>query len=581
MVKYTPVFKLPRVENEIVTMDVEADGLHYMMNKPKVLGLKIRGKSYMVKWNGSLAGWLEENMPMIKASVFHNAKFDLHMFIQGGVTANVVHHSQIHCTMVGEAILDEHQYEYDLDTLGRKHFKMFKISLPEGLKVNQLWEQKPDIVAPYLFRDLEITEALYLRQNPKIHEEELQAIMRLEMDVLRALIDMERRGIPVDMDKLEWAKDQLDHQLNVITERINKAVGFELNTMSRPQMMKAFEVMGIGIPINDEGNPTFDKTVLKILPYDFCQDILASRSMRKGTDLFIAAIENYSIDGKVYTNFHQLRGEGGGVMTGRLSSSGPNMQQAPNPKRSPELSKIIRVLFNTGKNKHKKWIRGDWEQFEFRIFAHYSGEESVIRAYKSDPATDFHQIISEMTGVARDPFAKQINLGLIFGMGEGKLAQQLGLPYTKETNSKGKVYLKPGPEAMEIFKMYHNKFPGAKKVLQRASNLASQRGYVKTIFGRKIRFPNKHSTYKAGGLVFQGTAADIMKAKLVELNRSLQEGGGSLILSIHDEFDAIAETGCEGWVITTMKEVMEDVPWLKVPILADVKAGPNWYEASK
>jgi DNA polymerase I len=586
----TPISRLPRLEGSRITIDTEGDGTHYIRNRPFLLGLIMdTGKRYAARWTPELARWLNDQLPSIRLLVSHNAKFDLHQFIQGGVRRSVLDGLPIHCTMVAEAVLDEHQREFDLDSLGMRHFGLQKESQelfqwladniggkPDSSQMKNIKLAPIEMVADYCVHDTHIADRLYGdRQEELIKAQGLEQIMQLEMAVTRALIDIERRGIPVDVDRIPRAQKQLEKQLAVVSARIQQAAGFEVNVLSQAQLIRAFEAADLPIPIGDEGRPSFAKAMIKDIPHLMCRDILQSRTLRKGVDTFINSIYEYTVDGILYTNFHQLRSDEGGVITGRLSSSHPNMQQAP--KRDRELGAIIRSLFRSP----LRWISGDWEQFEFRIFAHYSGDDNLIKTYRKDPTTDFHQAVADMTHVPRNPFAKQINLGLVFGMGEGKLAQQLGLPYTKEVGRGDKVFLRPGPEAQQIFNTYHGRFPGAKKILQRAANLARERGYVKTIFGRKLRFPIKHQTYKAGGLVFQGTAADLMKWKLVELNRELPSVGGSLILSVHDEFDALAESGQEREVKSTMKRIMEDIPQLSVPILADVKDGKDWWSACK
>jgi DNA polymerase-1 len=182
-----------------------------------------------------------------------------------------------------------------------------------------------------------------------------------------------------------------------------------------------------------------------------------------------------------------------------------------------------------------------------------------------------------MTGKPRN-LAKRINLGLVFGMGEGKLAKECDLPYTIE-ESHGKTYLRAGDEAQAMFAEYHSKFPFAKRFLTQAGNVAKSRGFVKTILGRHIHFPGGLATHKAGGLVFQGSAADIMKQKCIVINDEFRKTDVLFNLVVHDEFCLSSPKELTPSVMARVQEITQDVPEFRVPILADPGFGPSWWEA--
>jgi DNA polymerase-1 len=231
---------------------------------------------------------------------------------------------------------------------------------------------------------------------------------------------------------------------------------------------------------------------------------------------------------------------------------------------------------------------------DFRVAGHYVNADALNRAYAKDPDADFHQMIADMTGLPRSPTpdqkgnAKQVNLGLLFGMGGGKLASEMGLPFNLasfEKNGKTFNYLKPGPEAMEIFDNYHGKFPEFKTMLDKASSIAKSRGFVKTILGRRLRFPGGNYTHKAGGLIFQGSAADALKLKIVEVHKFLKGTEGRLLLNVHDEIDSSVPKGDTKLDIGIGK-IMEDFGpdskiHFRVPIRSDSGMGPDWWVASK
>lgn len=233
-------------------------------------------------------------------------------------------------------------------------------------------------------------------------------------------------------------------------------------------------------------------------------------------------------------------------------------------------------------------------QMDFRVFAHYVNDPQILDIYRKNPDTDFHQLTSNLTGLPRsprhagDPNAKQINLGLIFGMGQGKLAWEMGLPYTIEKGINGKEWMKPGVEAIEVFNKYHNAIPGVQDLLRNAGSIAKSRGYVITIMGRHIRFPGGQFTYKAGGLIFQGSAADALKVKLVEVYHYLKstDSGSRLLLNVHDEFDTSVPND-RGDIRNELSRIVTNFDGIntpikfRIPIRTEQGIGPNWWEASK
>ena len=254
--------------------------------------------------------------------------------------------------------------------------------------------------------------------------------------------------------------------------------------------------------------------------------------------------------------------------------SEPNLQQIP--MRVPTIAKVVRSLFGL---KDWKWCTGDQSQYEYRIFAHFVEDEMILNAYRSDPNTDFHQSLADIAHIPRR-LAKTVNLSLVFGAGEGRTAKLLGLPCTEYVED-GHTRYRPGPEAEQLFAVYHARLPKTRPYLRAVANEAEARGFIRSIFNRKIRFPDRSKAYKAGALRFQSSAADIMKLKLIELDYELMRdgNGAELILAIHDEFDVLCPDGEEERTCKIMKEVMENQPYLQIPVLAEVSHGSDWWEA--
>jgi len=572
------VNRLPDPRGRAVVLDLETTGLDPFDDHPFLAALWMGGRGYACRWDKKFRAWMQECLLTANPLIFFHAKFDMHQSIQGGLDSGAFRGARIWDVMIGEQLLNEYRRSYSLDALSHEYFKEGKLRLPGD---TPLHERPIEDVVPYAIRDVELTWRLYVRQLPQIELQGLMGIAILEMEVAKALVEMERRGAPVDLGRVDEARSRFKAVAEGAAREIKKLVKFDLNVRSGPQCRQAFERLNLPVPVNDHGKETFDRKALEKVRHPIAARILDQRSARTLTESFLDRMpEHRRADGRIHTNFHQLRDADFGTHTGRLSSSDPNLQQVPSPKRNnPVMATAVRRCFRAPKG--YRWMTGDWMQFEFRFFAHYSQDQALLDEYRKNPMADFHQMVADLTGLKRNPTAKQINLGLVFGMGDGRLALELGLPAVRQEGPGGREFFTPGPEAAAIFNTYHSRLPGVKKILTQATRLAKSRGWVKTILGRRLRFPGGQFCHKAGGLIFQGGAADLMKKKMVEVNREFQRMHlGELILAVHDEYDLLVpEENCEK-AKAAMVEIMQDCPELRVPILADVKWGQDWAEAS-
>lgn len=597
----TQLTKLPeKIDKEVtLILDTETTGLNKLTDKPFMLVMEyydMYPHEVCLEWTPSVARWLTNNLPRAKRVVAHNAKYDWHMMRNGEVNSDALYNTNIFCTFVAEALIDENRLSYSLDSLGELHFgigkdtalyeelgRFFGVEASKKL-MGRLYEYARyskdnwNRTGEYAIQDIRVTKRLYHKQVKDLSTQELDRVMALEMRTLKTLVEMEKRGVRVDLDRVERVAAEMEMKQEEIQDEIKSILGWEVNPRSPIQMANAFTQLGIPlyIPKGKKG-PSFAKEVLERLDHPFIKALQNSRSVKTMLDTFIHGSIAKNVNGRIHTDFNQVKGDASGsyygTSTGRMSSSNPNLQQIP--KRDGELAPMVRGLFCAEPG--KLWIANDWEQFEFRVFAHYVKDDVLTARYNKDPKTDFHTAMSEMTGKPRDK-AKRINLGMVFGMGEGKLASECGLPYEVETRH-GKEILIAGPEAQALFAEYHGRFPKAKAFLQEASHLAKRRGYIKTIYGRRIRFPRGEFVHKAGGLVFQGTSADLMKQKLCELNDEFRHTDVSLNLVVHDEFDAEAPEDQAKGAAKRIKEITEDIPELRIPILADAGIGANWWDA--
>jgi DNA polymerase-1 len=266
---------------------------------------------------------------------------------------------------------------------------------------------------------------------------------------------------------------------------------------------------------------------------------------------------------------HQLKSDDYGTISGRFSSSSVNIQQVyakgRQLKKMPDMKDfIIKELFIAG-DPDWEWLSADAMQIEFRLFAHYANSKRLNEAYANNPWIDFHDhvmaMLQRLVDIDRDD-TKNVNFGKLFAMGRDKMRRQLDTELEI---------------ANELFDAYDQEFPEAKDLLNLSMKLARNRGYVKTLLGRRARFPTQDRLHSALNRVIQGTAADIMKLKLLEVYRNRKLLNFVMFFTVHDEVDGRVPKG--GNYRERMKELLntqiEELK-LRVPIMWDVKTGDNW-----
>lgn len=603
----------PRLDDvRVVCIDTETTGLSWYSDK--IIGFSLAVDGGAGYWSvddvafSQLREWAKTADVVL---VGHNLKFDLHFLRQAGVEFPVARFSD---TMVRAALIDEHLPSYSLDYVSRRYLgegkadEVYKdVAAKRGGEACReqqaafLYLADSAVLADYAIKDVDLTLRLWLLQEKEIERQELRRVDVLESDLIPVLVDMEHRGVSVDLAAAHRAYDSMSASIGIKARELNSVAGFLVNTNSSRDMRRLFNPIecddgwilsdGTKAGKTKAGAPSIDADCLRRMKHPAAALILQIRKMAKARDTFIQGyILDSSHSGVVHCNFNQTKSANGlGTATGRLSVNSPALQQIH--KRDKDIAPLIRSLFIP--DDRCQWICNDWAQMDFRVFAHYINEPSVIAAYRDNPRTDFHRLVADMTGLPRSPEyagqanAKQINLGLLFGMGQGKLAQEMGLPFTVE-RVKGREYVRAGDEAVAVFDKYHSAVRGVKEMLKTASNIAENRGFVKTITGRRIRFPDAAKSYKAGGLVFQGTAADALKVKLVQLWRLLKEldNGARLMLNVHDEFDCSVPLG-DTATMTKITQCVSDFSStgepikLRVPVISEQGVGSNWWEASK
>jgi DNA polymerase-1 len=610
---------------QIVAPDVETTGLHWY--RDKMFGIAIAGydgkdivSEYIdIREKPRALEVLRRELPRCKKLVNHNMKFDAHFMLNEGIPVPL---DKLECTSVRAALINEHEPSFSLDNLGEKYVGMRKVDIYAELaamfggqptraaQMKNLHRAPSSLAGKYAVTDPVIALKLWLWQEEEIKRQGLERVWDLERRLMPILIQIERAGVRVDVERAVKSSESIDTLVWTAQKALNKAAGRDVNVNSPKQMREIllpekgedgrWRVGGILLESTGTGAPSLDADALRSLSgtgHGIATAALRIRKLTKGKSFLKDHILGHEVNGIVYPNYNQTRGDNEmGTGTGRFSIDDPALQQIPS--RDVEVAEIARSCF-IPTNRGDDWLCLDWAQFEFRWFAHYVNNPKILQMYADDPGTDFHKMTAILTGLPRsptyagEPNAKQINLGLVFGMGKGKMAMEMGLEYTVEKmrfgrgdNSEEKEVLRPGARAQEIFEQYHSNIPGVQALLDKAGSIAKSRGYVQTAMGRHIRFPGGQFTHKAGGLVFQGTSADCMKQKMVEMYEPCKKEGIQMLLSVHDELDFSVPKeskrllpDMEQWY-TTFDGVACPIK-CRVPIKVSSAFGPNWFEASK
>ena len=521
--------------------------------------------------------------------VFHNAMYDVGWLRWWGLEVK----GRIIDTLIAAPLIDENRFRYSLNELGKTYLQdskseglLYEAAKEWGVDAKaEMYKLPPMYVGPYAEQDADLTLKLWQYFKTEIIKQELTSIFNLETELFPCLLEMKWKGVCVNLDKAEKIKKDLEKREQVFLAQIKKDSGFEVDIWAAKSISKAFDKLKIPYERTEKsGQPKFDKNFLITHKNPFARIVANAREINKARTTFIDTILKHSYKGKIHAEIHQMRSDEGGTVTGRFSYSNPNLQQIP--ARNKELGPMIRSIFVPEKD--CQWGCFDYSQQEPRVLVHFAsltqgglkGADKVIESYKTEDP-DFHQAVADMAGIDRSS-AKTINLGMMYGMGKGKLASQLGLN---------------PDEAEDLFAKFHGNVPFVKQLMQEATKKADSVGYLRTLLGRKCRFDlweprsfgihkslplsdaereygkdlKRAWTYKALNRLIQGSSADMTKKAMVDLYK---EGIISHI-QVHDELNVSIESEEQAIKI---RKMMEETVELKVPLKVDMEIGPSWGE---
>ena len=508
-----------------------------------------------------------------------NLKYDRNVLINHGITLDGIQHD----TMIESYVLNSTGSRHDMDTLAEKylgrttiHFEDIAGKGAKQLTFNQIELEK---AAPYAAEDADITLQLHEALFPRLAAEKglLEVYSNIDKPLVKVLSNMERRGAKVDANKLSKQSQELATRISELEKEAYDLAGEEFN-LSSPKQLQAIFFEKLELPVikkTPKGQPSTAEPILQELALDYPlpKVILEHRSLAKlkstYTDKLPLLINPGT--GRIHTSYHQAV-----TATGRLSSSDPNLQNIP--IRTAE-GRRIRQAFVAEPG--YKLIAADYSQIELRIMAHLSQDKGLLDAFahgedvhKATAAEVFEVAVSEVSDDQRRK-AKAINFGLIYGMSAFGLAKQINV-------ARG--------EAQQYIDRYFERYPGVLDYMDRIRAQAHKDGFVETVFGRRLYLPDINARNKmlqqgaertAINAPMQGTAADIIKRAMINVEKALSEADldAKMIMQVHDELIVeVVESQAEQVAKLLEKEMMTAAD-LDVPLIVEAGIGDSWDEA--
>ena len=481
--------------------------------------------------------------------------------------------TRIFDTVVAAYLLDSDRSEFDEDYLADTYLQM---SLPAARGAEGAGEDAPVPAA----RTAALTLALVAPLRDRMARENAANVFDgIEMPLVPVLAKMERAGMLVDPDRLHNLSEGLATQIAEVERSIRDLAGDETFNIGSPMQLShvLFDVMGLptkGLKKTKRGYYSTNAKVLTDLARDheIVRLILDWREKSKIKSTYLDTLGPLRrSDGRVHTTYNQTI-----TATGRLSSSDPNLQNIPT--RS-ELGRTVKTAFSAGEG--SVFLAVDYSQIELRLLAHLSGDEHLVRAFNE--GEDFHAEtaarvfgvpVSEVTPDLRSR-AKAVNLGIVYGQQAYGLSQSLHISMA---------------EARDMIDRYYEAYPGVRTFLDNVVARAKQTGYAETIYGRRRHIPElkaKNPQLRGFGErtamnhPMQGTAADIIKIAMARVSRRLEEEGfaAHMILQVHDELDFECPVDEVERLTAMVRDVMEHVVDLRVPLIAEASTGVTWADA--
>lgn len=521
-----------------------------------------------------------------KELVVANGKHEVHTFNKWGVsfeTQGCSFRDVFHAA----ALLNDRRFKTNMDLIVQEEFPGYAKSTVDHSKLHLM---PAHLAAPVAIEDAELAFKLDERYQSRIEAEELETVLQLENDLIFSTCEMERNGSYLDIPLLLQWNREVEEEYGKRVLEIHRLTGLRVYPTKSTHMTKLFHYLGIKNEFKTEsGGESFEEDALLefVHLHPAVRLALEARQLHslnaKYLKKYLASVRP---DGRIYYSLHQLRGDEGGTITGRYSSSamyrakdgGINIQQVTKTKKMPKLLQRwpIRKLFVPPAG--RRYFSSDASQIEFRLFAHYAsrnlGRDRLAAMYRDNPKIDFHDVVMRWTGQNRD-HTKNINFRKLYGGGPAK-----GMWMINKQNKLDGRPLMTLREAEEMDRKYDREFPEARNLLKMAENQAQTVGYVRTLLGRRGRF-NVNSAderfYRALNIVLQGGATgDLVKLKILHLYQERRRLGIVMRDQVHDEINGDLPSDDELPALAAFMNEQEHP--LEVPILWESGTGSNWEE---
>ncbi|MFZ5636294.1 MAG: DNA polymerase I [Pseudomonadota bacterium] len=508
-----------------------------------------------------------------------HGKYDLHILRRHGVDVD----GYADDTMLESFVWNSSATRHDMDSLAKRYLGYDTIKFEDvagkGAKQIPFSEVAIDDATRYAAEDADITLRLHRALSAKLAgEPALEKVYReIEIPLVPVLARMEANGVLIDADELRRQSADLSRRMLAAQQKATELAGRSFN-LDSPKQLQALLFDELKLPAvvkTPTGQPSTNEEALEAIAdqHELPRIILEYRGLAKLRSTYTDKLsEMVNPDtGRVHTSYHQA-----GAATGRLASSDPNLQNIP---IRTEDGRRIRRAFVAPPG--RKLVACDYSQIELRIMAHLSEDAGLLRAFAA--GADIHRATAaEVFGKTLDAVdanerraAKAINFGLMYGMSAFGLAKQLGI-------GRG--------EAQDYIALYFNRYPGVRDFMERTRKEAHERGYVETVFGRRLYLDNinaRNQGLRAGAeraainAPMQGTAADIIKRAMIEIDRWIAKHAGEakMLLQVHDELVFECDADFVDTLVPQVTQRMAAAAELRVPLVIDSGVGTNWDEA--
>lgn len=512
-------------------------------------------------------------------------KYDAHIFKKYGINISPWQMD----TMLASYVINAAATRHGMDALAKHYLGVqtttFEDVAGKGAKQLSFDKVAMDAASQYACEDADITFRLFNRFNQHINQDKTaaQLLYHLEMPTAQILTQMEHDGILIDTDFLGQLSDEFDKKIMALQIEAERIADEPFNLASPKQLGEIlFDKLGIaGGKKTKTGQYATSEAVLSKIEHPLIDVVLEHRSLSKLKSTYTDTLANAADEqGRVHTSYHQAL-----TSTGRLSSSDPNLQNIP---IRTDTGRLIREAFIAPKG--RMILAADYSQIELRLMAHFSGDESLIRAFNHN--LDIHTAtaaeimgkdISEVTPSERRA-AKAVNFGLLYGMSAFGLAKQIEVDRAV---------------AQDYIKRYFARYPAILEYMERTKTMAKQLGYVQTILGRKLYSPDIQSSNRmikdaaeraAINAPLQGSAAEIIKLAMIAVDEVLPKDDAKLLLQVHDELVFEVDTDkahdIGNLIKTAMQNALTDTAkklgWavdFAVPLVVEIGIGENWEQA--